>query len=318
MRKENKTLKNVKLASVQGYHAGGYATGSSEGYAFVGFPKGFCYYTSDRYYPVENGKVKVNNVVKAPEGYGLEVELQCKGIKRENVLAEVMEKIIFPHFQFSHMWKMQRDSSLGGDTSVECITGVMAQSRIRNDWPAWKSFFDVYLPSFGISADSYSTSCGMHVNVSTACFGKNPDEAIRKLYYIMNKHYDVFRKLFYRASDKTTWCQQMDYSVARTMDLHYMSASHHNCLNYSHYDAGRIEIRLVGGQKDFDTFRKTMEAVFFLVDRVKSISWADCDDISKIFTGVNQYVLARLENMHVANDYIREHAVHDEKLDYIA
>lgn len=317
MRKENKTTKNVKLAYIQHYHAGGMATGSPEGYAFVGFQKGFNFYTSDRFYPVENGNVKIGNTVKAPEGFGLEVELQCESISKGAVLAEVMEKIIFPQFQFPHMWKMQEDGSLGGRTSVECITGILAQSRIRNDWKAWKAFYDVYLPAFGITADTYQTSCGMHVNISTACFGKNPDEPVRKLYYIVNRHYDIFRKLFYRASNKTTWCGQMDYTAAKTMNLHYMSSSHHNCLNYSHYDAGRIEIRLVGGQKDFDTFRKTMESVFFLVDRVKSISWADCDDINKIFTGVNQFVLARLENMHVANDYIREHAIHDDKLDYI-
>jgi hypothetical protein len=37
-----------------------------------------------------------------------------------------------------------------------------------------------------------------------------------------------------------------------------------------------------------------MESVFWLVKRVRSISWKDCDDLVKIFSGCNQYVFDRI------------------------
>lgn len=314
MRKENKTAKIANMARIQGYHENhGSYDYTHQNYAFAGFKNGFKYYTSDRNYPIVNGVCE--KLGKAPTGYGLEVETQCNAIRLPDVLAEVMDKIIFPNFKFPDMWKMQRDGSLGGATSVECITGIMAKSRIRNDYEAWRLFYDTYLPAFGISADSYTTHCGMHVNISLACFGntkEKQDESIRKLFYIVNKHYNVFRRAFYRDGSKTEWCRQMSYENARTMNLHDMPSDHGNCMNYSHYDVGRIEIRLVGGQKDFDTFQKTMETIFFLVDRVQRLAWKDCDSLDKIFEGVNQYVLARLENIHVANEYIRSHSVQEE------
>jgi hypothetical protein len=156
--------------------------------------------------------------------------------------------------------------------------------------------FDTYFPAFGITADSARVPCGMHVNVSNALFGKTRDEqveAIRKLYYIINKHYGLFKKAFYRAGS-TTYCGQMNYTAARTLDLEYQPNDHGLCMNLSHFRAGRIEIRLVGGQKNFYCFRNTMETVFHLIKRVRTISWAQCDNIAEIFRGCNQYVLKRL------------------------
>lgn len=296
MRKECKQAKQANLARVQGYHQGG----CGETYAMMGFKRGLLYCNSDRAVRITpDGKREGSGL--EPEGYGLEVETQCASfITSTTVLAEVYDKIVFPHFKFPDMWKMQRDGSLGGRSSAECITGIMTKSRIRNDYMAWRIMFDTYFPNFGISADSYSTSCGMHVNISNACFGKtipSRELAIRKFYYIVNKHYDIVRRMVYRDSSKTDWCRQMDYSVARTMDLHNMSSSHGNSINGSHYDVGRIELRLPGGQKDFDTFMKTMETVFFLVERSRSITWAECDNIASVFKGCNQAVFARFNRL---------------------
>ena len=292
MRKEAKVTQNVQVAGIQGYHQGGAWGGQS--YAFAGFSKNY-YFNSDRKIELDSDWHRVDG--QPMQGYGVEIETECNGIVTSAVLAEVYRKIIFPCFKFGNdMFKMQEDGSLGGRTSAEVITQVMTKSRIRNDYAAYKTMYNVYFPAFKISADSAHTSCGMHVNVSLACFGKTKeaqDKAIRKLYYIVNKHFDFCKKLFYRAGS-THWCGQMDYSRARTMDLEYQPNDHGKCMNLSHYGAGRIEIRLVGGQKNFACFRNTMESVFHLVERVRSLSWTDCDNLVKIFEGCNQYVYDRL------------------------
>lgn len=290
MRKECKQQKTVELARVQGYHEGG--NWHDETYAYIGF-KARKYFTSDRF-------IVLNENFERPDGqplqgFGLEIETECSTIMNQTVLAEIYENVIFKHFP-ADLFKMQNDGSLGGRTSAECITQVMTKAFIRNHYRDFKLMYNTYFKSLGISCDS--GNCGMHTNISNAVFGKTKktqDEAIRKLFYIVNKHFDLCCKLFHRTGH-THYCSQMNYSDAKTMDLNSFSSNHGVCFNLGHYDAGRIELRLVGGQKDFGCFRNTLEAVFFLCERVRSISWADCDNIAKIFSGCNQYVYDRLKS----------------------
>ena len=320
MRKECKKQKQITIAGVQGYHGGsGQITNN---YAFRGFT-GNWYFNSDRKEELAEvgGQIVRAKNGQPLQGYGLELEVECKGIRNQTVLAECCEKIIFPVFKFgADMFKMQNDSSLGGETNVEIITQVMTKSRIRNDYAAYKAMFQKYFPSFGITADSKLTKCGMHVNVSNALFGsteaKQADN-IRKLFYIVNRHYDFMLRLLYRDPHKTTWCGRMDYSNAKNLDLYSASSSHGNCMNLSHFREGRIEIRLVGGQKDYFCFLNTMESIFHMVERVRSLKWSELDSLSNIFQGCNQYVYKRIdtecsafidsvEKMKIANSVVEE------------
>lgn len=304
MRKEAKETINPTITNIQSYHQGGHGT---EEYAFAGFRVNK-YYTSDRYELLDEYFRRPNG---APlQGYGLEIETECNGIISSKVLAEVYNKIIFTHFP-EDLFKLQRDGSLGGRTSAECITQVMTKSAIRNNYKAFMAMYNTYFPEFNIKADSEETHCGMHVNISNACFGKTlqaQETAIRKLYYIVNKHYNLCCNLFYRKGSHT-YCGQMNYAIAKTMNLHGRYADHGVCFNLGHFDSGRIELRLPGGQKNYACFRNTMESVFFLVERVRNISWADCDRIEKIFEGCNQYVYSRLTICGL--DYLTLNKIHD-------
>lgn len=294
MRKEAKQTKPATITTVQGYHAGG--SWGGEEYAFRGFQSNK-YFTSDRYIPMSADYNRVDG--KPLKGYGLEIETECGGISNTTVLAEVLNKVVFTHFP-ADLFKLQRDGSLtGGQSSAECITQIMTREFIRNNYAAFKLMFDTYFPAFQISA-SESGNCGMHVNISRGVFGRSEAaqaEAVRKLYYIINHHYKLCCALFYRNYSRTDYCAQMrcsmDYVKAMPMQ---QECSHGVSFNLGHWDAGRIEIRLVGGQKNYACFRNTMEAVFFLVDRVKELSWAGLDDVSTIFRGCNQYVYDRLKS----------------------
>lgn len=294
MRREARRLEQVQVAQVQGYHAGAYG----EAYAFAGFGENR-YYNSDRYEKLTSSFLRPNG--QPCKGFGLEVETEATGIRRQTVLAEVYDKIIFPHFP-EGLWKMQNDGSLGGECSAECITQIMTKAFIRNHYKDFKKMFNDYFPAFGISA-SRSGNCGMHVNVSRALFGAKDEtqvKAVRKLLYVINKHFNFFCALFYRQTSHTGYCSRMsNYAVkenAKNADLTSFYSSHGVCLNLGHWNTGRVEIRLVGGQKDFACFRNTMEAVFFLVQKLQKISWDDCDDLAKLFEGCNQYVFDRIRS----------------------
>lgn len=313
MRKDAKTAKNVTISSVQGYHeqqGGDWDASRNQAYAYMGYSKNY-FFNSDR---KEETIVKDSKLYRAKSGKevcgaGMEIEVQCNSIHNQTVLAECFSKIILPNFKFgTDMFKMQNDGSLGGYTSLELITQPCSKGRIRNDYAAYKNMFDEYFPAFGISADSYNTCCGMHVNLSNGMFGKTTEEqeeSIRKLAYFINHHYDFCCGLFYRDRGRTDYCERIhrmdDKSYCKTFDIHGMDSSHGVCLNLGHYDAGRVEIRLIGGQRTYSTFRNTMECVFFLCENLRKLSWEDLDDLAKVFKGCNQYVYKRLSSSPCRN-----------------
>ena len=294
MRKEARNNISVNITNVDGYHGGNF---SSESYAFEGFRGGNKYYTSDRFIKLDSNYKRVDG--KELRGFGIEIEMECSGISSTPILAEVLNKIVFTHFP-DGLFKLQRDGSLSGHSSAEAITQIMTREFVRNHYSAFKAMYDTYFPAFHISCAD-SGNCGMHVNISRAVFGKTEaaqTEAVRRLYYIVNHYFRFCCGLFYRDPRYTSYSAQMrsEKDYCRRMDLSSFGSSHGVCFNLGHWDTGRIEIRLVGGQKNYACFRNTMEAVFFLCERVKALSWADCDDLAKIFSGCNQYVFDRLKS----------------------
>lgn len=254
---------------------------------------------TDDYRVSANNTPSTLNIVKVGSsvgGFGLEVETSCSNVCSNdtytNLLAMVFDKL-FP----SDLFRMERDGSLNGRSTAECVTQVMSKSFIRNHYKDFKTMWDEYFVAFGITTEN--NSCGMHVNLSTSLFGDDVEKqeiCCRKLGYIINSNYDFFKVAFNRVNT-THWCPKMDSrkSYWQNERLHYFPTSHDECcVNFAHFERGRFEIRLVGGQKNFACFRNTMETVFHLVDVVKKISWDDCTDLSKVFKGCNSYVFDRL------------------------
>lgn len=306
MRKDARTAnREIRRANLQGYHQGGFG----ESYAFAGFTSNR-YYTSDRTIECDEHFNRVDG--KAMKGYGLEIETGFilstnRNSQAQAILSNIMTTAVFPLFP-DHLFKQQTDSTI---TGTECITQVMTKEFIRNNYKNFKTMWNDLFPMFGITTND--GHCGMHVNISVGCLGttdKNREENTRKLYYIINKHYDFFKYALYRTGS-TTWCNRMSYEDAKTMDIHHMNGSHGNCFNGSHYDAGRIEIRLVGGQKNFACFRNTMEIIFHIVGAVKDLSWKQCDDLVAIFSGCNKYVFDRIKTLCYSGGTISDAQVHE-------
>lgn len=231
-----------------------------------------------------------------PAMIGIELETECWGINSETVYANILRDVVFKVFP-ANLWKIESDCTLnGGDVGAECITQPMTKAFIRNHYRDFRAMYE-YFSAFGIDA-ARTGNCGQHAHISLTCFGRTKetqDEAIRKLFYIVNRHYDLICALLYRRADRQDWCGRMDYSRAWTMDLNRMDSSHSNGCNYSHYSNGNIELRIPGGQKNYACFRNTMESIFHLIEASKSISRKDCDDVVKVFAGCNQHVFDRLQ-----------------------
>ena len=145
MRTNTRYTNQATITTVHGYHEGG--SYGAEDYAFAGFASNK-YFTSDRYLKLTPEFTRPDG--KPVKGYGIEIETECHGIHNTRVLAEVLNKIIFPAFP-ADLFKLQRDGSLCGDTSAECITQIMTKEFIRNNYQNFKLMYDTYFPTFGIS-----------------------------------------------------------------------------------------------------------------------------------------------------------------------
>lgn len=313
MRRNAMAEKSATIATIRSYHSTQTA------------PKKL--FTSDRFIPLDDNYVAMevkqpkNGKVLRPagmpfKGYGIEVETEVFGSMQASVYAEVLDKVILAHFP-KDLWKIERDGSLGHNagttTSAELVTQIMTKEFIRNHYATFKLMYNTYFPAFDISC-TRTGNCGMHVNVSNYCFGQTSnarETAIRKLHYIINHHYDLFCTALMRDRRVTGYCKR-DRRDSRTFPLWNDHDDRYIAINYEHCnyasENGRVEIRLVGGQRNYGAFRNTMEVVFHLVERAKEISWKDCDDVTAIFKGCNNYVFDRLslcvrENTLSADDF---------------
>lgn len=217
-----------------------------------------------------------------------------------NVLHMIYEKCGFD----SDFFKTETDCTV----SAESVSQTFTKAWMRNNYRCFKAMYEMF-EKLGITTDSVKV--GMHVNVDLSNFGSKMDEQVenaRKLGYLINKNYDFFKAAFYRKN--TEWCPRMNDTMEywKYTPINRFPISHNACcVNMSHIAQNRIEIRLVAGQKNYPCFRNTMEVVFQILDRIKSLSWKDCDDLTKVFKGCNNYVYDRLKTLcYDANTITRE------------
>ena len=288
-----KNAKEKKVNSLVGGYLNGYHGGSFRTLRL---------YTSDRYIECiidDNGNLVERKTMKIKKGFGLEIETENFAISNSDVLIKVYKNMVFNMFH-EDLFKYERDGSLCSGLGCECITQVMTKEFIRNNYAKWKELFNRF--EMVKTSATQSGNCGMHVNISNSAFGRTKEvqyEALRKLYYIINnKFYKLMARCFNRDLSHCGYCRQTSYNpLDKNQWERYIlqDTSHGNSMNYSHIKEGRVEIRLVGGQNNYNCFRNTMEVVFHLVERVQTIAKKDLDNIVEIFKGCNKYVYSRLE-----------------------
>lgn len=292
MRKDATNYTNPTIHKISGYHWGSFES--------------LKVYNSDRIillnddYTVSNLNPKsIESICKigsrlAMIGLELEVVSALENVDSDRTVLTNVLKMVFEKSGFDKdFFKTETDCTV----SAENITQTFTKSWMRNNYKCWKAMYECFSQ---LQITTNSERCGMHVNLDLMNFGSNKDdqiENVRKLGYMINKHYDLFKIAFNR-NGSTHWCPRMNHTMEywKETSINHFPISHDECcINMGHIHQNRIEIRLVGGQKDFACFRNTMETVFHIIDRVKKLSWNDLDDLTKIFKGCNEKVYDRLK-----------------------
>lgn len=295
--KKARNYTNPELANMSEYHCGEYKR-------LKCFNSDRPVYMTDRYTVSEENTASTLRIVKVGQRMsqiGLEVETASPlnpigsrdPIKRKliaNVLDLAIMKAGFP----DDFFKIEADCTV----SAECITQTFTKGWLRNNYKCFKALYECFE---GLTITTNNEACGMHVNLDLANFGKDFDtqvKNVRKLGYLINKNYDFFKVALYRQGS-TRWCPRMNGTKEywKNTDLYSFPIDHSSCcVNMGHIRQNRVEIRLVGGQKNYACFRNTMETVFQMIDAVKRLSWDDLDDLTKVFKGCNYHVFDRINS----------------------
>lgn len=261
MRKEAKKYVAPEIARIEHYHGGNFAS-------LKVFNSDRVINLNDDYTVSDNNTASTLKLVKVGQHmnvFGIELETVSPigDVSRDvlaNVLLMVFDKAGFPE----DLFKVERD----GTVSAECITQTFTKAWMRNNYRCFKAMYE----AFGkLQITTNNEACGMHVNIDLTNFGGTEEEQIenvRKLGYLINKHYDFFRIAFNRLGT-THWCPRMTATKEywKETAIHRFPIDHDGCdINMGHVHQGRVEIRLVGGQKNFPCFRNTMETVFHIKD----------------------------------------------------
>lgn len=225
---------------------------------------------------------------------GIELETVANGITCTKTVYANLLNMIFDKAGFDgDFFKVEEDCTVTG----ECITQTFTKGWLRNNYKSFKAMYEMFS---SLSITTNDERCGMHVNLDLANFGNDREtqiENVRKLGYLINKHYNFFKIAFNRLGS-TRWCPQMTATKTywKETNIDYFPTDHSSCcFNMGHIRQNRVEIRLVGGQKNFACFRNTMETVIHIIERIKKLSWDDLDDLTKVFKGCNEKVFDRIE-----------------------
>ena len=310
MRKNATEYTTPEVQTMRGYHGGSF--------------RQLTFYNSDRKIKL-NGDYTVSDAnpdgIKKlfkpgshVKGIGLELETVAKAIRIDgNVHASLIDmgstvytnllSLIFSKAGFDDdFFKIESDCTVDG----ECITQTFSKAWLRNNYKAFKAMYSMF-ETFNITTND--ERCGMHVNLDSSHFGSDPETQetnVRKLGYVINKHYNLLKIAFGR-NGSTSYCARMTSTVDywKNTPIEYFSNSHGISYNLGHFlHQGRVEIRLVGGQRNYAGFRNTMETVFHIIDRVNKLAWKDLDDIEKLFKGCNAHVFDRLSTNCLQADVI--------------
>ena len=282
-RKDAKKEKTPNITAMSGYHARQNCDSNEQ--RANSFNGGAKYFASDR--------AKALSEVDNAKGYGIEWEMTSRLTSDGNILATILNSEFSAHLP-QNFFKFENDATV----DIECVSQIGTKAFYRNHYADFKAIYK-YLNVIKTGPNYGNASCGMHVNISIANFGKDRATQrtnIMKLHNWINASdasYSFACKMLHRDEGRTRWCGKM-----RPNELDGCG-SHGYCMNYAHLNEGkasRVEIRLVGAQKTYGNFRNTMETIFWLVKQSKELSADGWKDPIKLWSGCNQYVFDRLKD----------------------
>lgn len=216
-------------------------------------------------------------------GFGLEIEVDRRSCASGCVVNECLHKIV-DTVGVGHLY-FERDGSL--DNGFEIITQPHTEKALK--MVDFEKVFEI-LKSYEYLAHDIKT-CGLHIHISRRYFGKNEAEqtrAVGKMLAFYDTYFDDVLKISRRTQQQAErWANKYClYGYTQTQkendarkQVKIGGSSRYMAVNLTNKNT--VEVRLMRGTLNINTFWATIQFVIDICKRSKSIKWADINNAEK-------------------------------------
>lgn len=199
---------------------------------------------------------------------------------------------------------IERDGSLS-ENGFEIVT---QPHTLEEFWKIdWK---EIMRTLKGFNYRSHDThTCGLHMHYSREMFGstvERQDVAISKLIWFFENFYsDCVRVARRSESAARQWAGKQTYSGSRKEceDIGKKKGSYGRYSAVNNTNCRTVEIRLMRGTLNFNTFKACVDFNTRLVLNSRHISWKDIGKLDKWFAGMKPETLTYIASRNAFSDY---------------
>lgn len=252
--------------------------------------------------PVFFGRQK--NKKCLPLYFGLELEVDSG----EDTCPNSSDAIDATLEHFPREVYFERDGSLS-DGGVEMVFFPMTEGYLLSR--DWEALFE-RLKATGWRSENAVSSCGLHVHISRQGLGRTTqrqDDAVAKLSYFMTTYFEDFVKISRRHRYQLEWCEDLGrYASSKSSAKNY--AKRKGLINRYHTinnnNEKTIEIRLLRGTLNYNTFIASLKLLIHLVKRSKRISWKKATSVEEWIKGIDGDVIEYLRRRDAFSNFINQ------------
>lgn len=279
-----------------------------------------CVWCAERRARTESLKWSIRNYHNAPQikwfgkkdsrskcwkGTGFELEIDNGS--RSADAAKFIYDNLGDHVYFEH------DGSLGGN-GFEIISQPMTDKYMRDKFlPQIDYVFDKLVSDYKYRSHD-TTTCGLHFHFSRELFGKgaNRDRALEKFTLFFEDYWDDVVKFSRRSSSGLSWCNPYTGYFSqkeKEKDIKDMCKGKKYLGHGDRYHAvnltnrNTVEVRIMRGTLNPDTFRAAYDFLFTLVKNSKKVKYCDRHNLAKWFKGLKPETIAYMKERNAFNAY---------------
>jgi len=252
-------------------------------------------------------KMRSNQLEHHCIGFEDEIDHSREDHRRDSELCNAIDTYID---SYNEELYYEHDGSL--DNGFE----IISQPHGIKEWESFpiEKIFDL-CKQYGYRSHNTRT-CGLHFHLSRAIFGstkKIQDNNIAKLVRFYELFYDEIVQFARRESGGLRWCRRYDEVDSEPIKQLVKEKGFHDryrAVNLTNEDT--VEIRIMRGTLNADTFRASLDFVYRTAMNSRKIAWKNTDKLSLWLKGLKPSTIEYIKRRNTFNSVFGLHPEYEE------